>query len=74
MKLVDDINTLWKRWSTRIAASQLGLVGFWAALPAELKAAVPGWALAITVAVFAVAFVSAQAVAQASLRAKDGAQ
>jgi hypothetical protein len=68
MKLVDDAGTLWKRWSTRVAASQLGLVGFWAILPTEWKTAVPNAVLLIVVMVFAIAFISAQALKQPGLK------
>lgn len=73
MKLVDDVRLLHRRWSTRIAASQAGLVLFWVGLPPEWKTAIPNWVLAIVVAIFAVAFISAQAVQQPALnRPKDG--
>lgn len=67
MKLVDDAATLWKRWSSRIAALQVVTVPFWLGLPDDWKAAVPGWVLALTVAVFGAAFLTAQAVKQPSL-------
>jgi hypothetical protein len=71
VKLVDDANTLWKRWSTRIAASQAGLMLFWLGLPDDWREAVPRWGIAVVVALFAFAFISAQAVSQPKLR-KDG--
>ena len=67
MKLVDDAHLLWRRWSTRIAASQAGLVLFWLGLPDDWREAVPRWGIAVVVALFAVAFVSAQAVKQPKL-------
>lgn len=71
MKLVDDAHLLWRRWSTRIAASQAGLVLFWATLPDDWKAAVPGYVIAIMVGIFALSFVSAQAISQPSLKKDD---
>lgn len=67
MKLVDDAHLLWRRWSTRIAAGQAGLVLFWSGLPDDWRTAIPEWALALVVAIFAVSFISAQAVKQESL-------
>jgi hypothetical protein len=73
MKLVDDIDKLYRRWSTRIAAAQGGLVIFWLGLPTEWKAAIPNWALSVAVGVFALAFIGAQAVKQPNLnQPKDG--
>ena len=72
MKLADNAHLLWRRWSTRIAASQAGLVLFWVALPDDWKAAIPKTVLMIAVGVFAVAFISAQAVKQPNLAPKDG--
>mgnify|MGYP001580284589 CR=1 FL=1 len=75
MKLVDDLGTLWKRWSTRIAASQAVLVAFWLGLPDDWKTAIPGWALSIVVGVFALAVIGAQSVKQPGLKPpSDGAQ
>jgi hypothetical protein len=72
MKLVDDAHTLWRRWSTRIAAVQFtAVVAWWGALPAEWKAAVPDWVILIVVAASAVGFMGAQAVAQPNLRKAD---
>lgn len=71
MKLADNADILWKRWSTRIAASQAGLVLFWVGLPAEWKAAIPNMVLMIVAGIFAVAFISAQAVKQPSLAPKS---
>jgi hypothetical protein len=67
MKLVDDVHLLWRRWSTRIAAAQAGLVLFWTGLPDDWRAAVPGWVLAVVVGLFALTFISAQAVKQDKL-------
>lgn len=73
MKLVDDIDTLWKRWSTRIAGIQLtAALTYWALIPAEWKAAVPNWVLLLLVGIFGAAFMGAQAVKQPSLNKDDG--
>jgi hypothetical protein len=72
MKLVDDLDTLWKRWSTRIAAMQAGLVLFWTQLPDEWRNAIPSWVLAVTVGICAVSFIGAQAVKQESIQKKGG--
>lgn len=66
LELVDDLRHLWRRWSTRIAASQAGLVLFWAGLPDEWKAAIPNTVLIAVVAIFAASFIGAQAVKQKS--------
>ena len=68
-EFVDDAKHLWRRWSTRVAASQAGLVVFWIGLPREWKHAIPDWIITIAVGVFAVAFISAQSVKQPSLQA-----
>jgi hypothetical protein len=74
MKLVDDVGNLWRRWSTRIAASQLGLVAFWLSLPQDLRDAVPRVALGAVVALLALAFISAQAVKQKKLQTPNGGE
>jgi len=75
MRLVDDAHTLWRRWSTRLAASQAALVLFWLGLPQDLRDAVPRLALGIVVGILAVSFISAQAVAQPGLKKpKDGGE
>ena len=71
MKLADNANLLWRRWSTRIAASQAGLVLFWAGLPEKWQDAIPAWILATCAGIFAIAFISAQAVKQPSLAPKS---
>lgn len=68
-ELVDDARHLWRRWSTRVAASQAGLVAFWLGLPHEWKEAIPDWVLTTVVGVLAVSFISAQAVKQPALQA-----
>lgn len=73
MKLVDDAHNLWRRWSTRIAASQAGLMLFWLGLPADWREAVPRVAIAAVVAILAFSFIGAQAVKQPKLnKLKDG--
>lgn len=72
-QLVDDINLIWKKWSTRIAASQAALVLFWTGLPHELRNAVPEWVLTVAVALFGVSFICAQSVKQPSLQSARAA-
>lgn len=67
IELIDDIDRLWKRWSTRIAASQAAMVAFWAGLPHEWKEAIPEWAVTFTVALLAVSFITAQTVKQKAI-------
>jgi hypothetical protein len=71
--LAHDAHTLWRRWSTRIAASQAGLMLFWLGLPDDWREAIPRPAIAVAVAIFALAFISAQAVSQPKLRRKPDA-
>lgn len=71
MKFVDDIGTLWKRWSTRIAASQAALVALFVALPEKWQDAIPHTVLAVIAGIFAFGIISAQAVKQKSLEVKD---
>lgn len=67
--LIDDVHTLWKRWSTRIAGIQfVGVMAWWGALPTEWKAAVPNWVLTGAVAVSGLLFIAAQAVKQPGLK------
>ena len=70
MRLADNANLLWRRWSTRIAASQAGLVLFWVTLPDDWKASIPKMALMVMVGIFAVSFIGAQAVKQPNLAPK----
>lgn len=72
MKLVDDIDNLYKRWSTRIAAVQVGsAVLFWAAMPDDLRDAVPHWVKCAMVAGFGLMFIGAQSVKQQKLQKRD---
>lgn len=64
MKLVDDANDLWRRWSTRIAASQVGLVALFISLPEKWQDAIPHTVLAALAGIFALCIISAQAVKQ----------
>lgn len=73
MKLVDDIGDLWKRWSTRIAASQGALVVLFVSLPEKWQDAIPHTVLAIFAGLFALGIISAQAVKQPNLPKQDGA-
>lgn len=69
MKLVDDANLLWKKWSTRIAAIQLAsVITWWAGLPPEWKAAVPNWVLLTLVGIFGAGFIGAQLISQPNLK------
>lgn len=70
LQLVDDIGILWKRWSTRIALSQGGLVLLWISLPQDMRDAVPRKWVAVMVGTFAAAFVTAQSVKQPRLQEK----
>lgn len=74
MKFVDDINTLWKRWSTRIAAAQVGLVALFVSLPEKWQDAIPHTILALLAGLFALSIISAQAVKQTNtnISTKDG--
>jgi hypothetical protein len=66
--LIDDLGSLYKRWSTRIAGLQLtSAVAFWGLAPPEWKAAVPNWALLAMMAFFGLAFMTAQGIKQPSL-------
>ena len=66
--LVADVNNLWKRWSSRIAGVQLtAALAYWGLIPAEWKAAVPNWAIALAVAFFGAAFLSAQSIKQSTI-------
>lgn len=70
--LVDDVQTLWKRWSVWISGSLLtSVIAYWGIVPAEWKAAIPNWLLAIVLIVGLVASISAQAIRQQNLT-KDG--
>lgn len=71
MKLVDDVNHLWRRWSTRIAASQAALVALFVSLPDKWQDAVPHWLLFGLFGVFAVSIITAQAVKQANMPGSD---
>jgi hypothetical protein len=69
MKLVDDAHTLWRRWSTRIAAFQVvTFVAFWALIPQDLRDAVPSWAKFGIVILLGLVFIIAQAISQPKLR------
>jgi hypothetical protein len=66
--IVDDVGTLWKRWSTRIAAFQFSTVLiWWAGVPAEWKAALPASAGMLLLAGSGAAFIIAQMVKQKNL-------
>ena len=69
MKLIDDVNILYRRWSTRIAASQVALVAMFVSLPEKWQDAVPHTVLAILAGLFALSIITAQAVKQTP---KDG--
>lgn len=76
--LVDDIRSLPKRWSTRIAGLQItSVLAFWALVPPEWRAAVPNWFMFGMVIFFGCTFIAAQSVQQKSLNKdkeeKDGA-
>lgn len=74
MKLIDDLDTLYKRWSTRIAASQLGLVALFVSLPEKWQDAIPHTLLAILAGLFALSIITAQSVKQTTntISTKDG--
>lgn len=74
MKFIDDIDTLYKRWSTRIAASQGALVALFVMLPEKWQDAVPHVALALLAGAFALAIIGAQTVKQTAndISTKDG--
>lgn len=74
MKVIDDLDTLWKRWSTRIAAAQVGLVALFVSLPEKWQDAIPHTVLALLAGLFALSIISAQAVKQTKMdiSTKDG--
>lgn len=61
MKLVDDLGAIWKRWSVKIMAAQVVVIGVYASLAlAGLAPDVPEWAkwgalLVLSMAALAVA-------------------
>lgn len=71
MKLADNANLLWRRWSTRIAASQAALVALFVTLPDKWQDAIPHTVLALMAGAFALCIISAQAVKQPSLSPKS---
>lgn len=74
MKLIDDLDTLYKRWSTRIAASQVALVALFVSLPEKWQDAVPHTLLALLAGIFALSIITAQSVKQTTndISTKDG--
>lgn len=64
LELVDDARHLWRRWSTRIAASQVALVALYVSLPDKWQDAIPQAVLAVLAGIFALSIISAQAVKQ----------
>lgn len=69
MKLVSDARFLWRRWSTRIAAFQVGSIAiWWVALPDEWKAEIPHSWIKGAVIISGVGFIGAQMVAQPKLQ------
>ena len=74
MKLIDDLDTLYKRWSTRIAASQVALVALFVSLPEKWQDAVPHTVLALLAGLFALSIITAQSVKQTErdIPTKDG--
>ena len=69
MKLIDELDTLYRRWSTRIAASQVALVALFVSLPEKWQDAIPHTVLAILAGAFALCIIGAQTVKQTP---KDG--
>ena len=73
MKLIDDLDTLYKRWSTRIAASQLALTALFVSLPEKWQDAIPHTVLAVLAGLFALSIITAQTVKQTTdISTKDG--
>lgn len=73
MKLADDAHLIWKKWSARIAASQVALVALFVSLPEKWQDAIPHTVLAIMAGVFALSIIGAQSVAQPRLqKCKEG--
>ena len=67
---VDDLHTLWKRWSVWIQPAIVPLAAAWVAAPQEWRDAVPKWALVAMMVSYAVATIGAQAIKQPGI--KDG--
>lgn len=66
--LVDDLSLIWRRWSVKIAASQLILIATWAAFSAvDMVPAVPDWIKAVVVVTFSAAAVAVSPFRQANL-------
>lgn len=70
--LVEDATAIWKRWSIRVAGLQASMLGFWLALPDDLKAMVPAHLVQWAMAVFAAAILSVAFFKQKNLAATDG--
>ena len=69
MKLVDDARFMWRRWSTRIAAIQVGSIAvWWVALPDEWKAVIPHSWIKAAVILSGTSFIGAQMIAQPKLQ------
>jgi hypothetical protein len=68
MKLVDDIGSIWKRWSVRIVAAQVVLIATWAAFSAVgLAPDVANWIKWTIVGVFSAAALTAANLQQKNL-------
>lgn len=60
MKLVDDLEIIWKRWSVRLVAAQVALIATWAGFSAiGWTPDVPDWLKWTVVILFGAAAVTA---------------